>query len=189
MWQPRRFGDRPVPSCTVFRLATGPFLPGLILVGLLASVIGCTDDPAEATVDVTSVPFELWTGGTTTLDDLIGEDDRPIVVNLWATWCTPCLTEMPVLQAAHEKSSGQVRFVGINISDSPTRAAQRATDLGITYLQGRDTDGVFSTALSTVGLPVTAFVDRRGDLAGVHHGPLDADELARAIDEYLDPTR
>jgi hypothetical protein len=96
---------------------------------------------------------------------------------------------MPVLQAAHERESGQVRFVGINVSDSPTRAAQRADELGITYLQGRDPDGQFSAALSTVGLPVTAFVSRRGDVTHVHHGPLDTDELAEAIDEYLETIR
>ena len=177
-----------VPSCTVFRLPAG-----LLLVGLLASVIGCANNPTEATVDVTSLPFKLWSGDTTTLDDLIGKDDRPIVVNLWATWCTPCLEEMPVLQAAHEATleagGHRVRFVGINVSDSPTRAAQRATDLGITYLQGRDPNGVFSAALSTVGLPVTAFVDRRGDLVSVHHGPLDTEELNTAIDRYLEPSR
>jgi len=161
---------------------------GLFLVGLSASTVSCAEDP-ETVVDVTSMPFELWTGETTTLDDLTDSDDRPVVLNLWATWCTPCLKEMPVLQTAHERGSGQVRFVGINVSDSPTRAAQRADELGITYLQGRDPDGEFSAALSTVGLPVTAFVDRGGDLVHVHHGSLDADELAEAIKEYLEPTR
>jgi thiol-disulfide isomerase/thioredoxin len=161
---------------------------GLFLVGLSASTVGCAEDSPIA-VDVTSMPFELWTGETATLNDLIDSDDRPVVVNLWATWCTPCLEEMPVLQAAHERESGQVRFVGINVSDSPTRAAQRADELGITYLQGRDPDGQFSAALSTVGLPVTAFVSRRGDVTHVHHGPLDTDELAEAIDEYLETIR
>ncbi len=147
---------------------------------------GCVVDGPSPADDVTSMPLELWDGSTTTLSDLT-VDDRPLVVNLWASWCTPCLEEMPVLQDAHEAGSGQVRFVGINISDSPTRAAQRAAELGITYLQGRDPDGRFSAALSTVGLPVTAFVDRRGALTHVHHGPMDADELADAIDEHLIP--
>lgn len=188
MWQPCSLHGGPVPSTLVSRLRVGLLRIGLLLVGLSAATVGCAED-SPTSVDVTSMPFELWTGETTTLDDLIDSDDRPVVVNLWATWCTPCLEEMPVLQAAHERDAGQVRFVGINVSDSPTRALQRADELGITYLQGRDPDGQFSAALSTVGLPVTAFVDRRGDVTHVHYGPLDDDELAKAIDEYLEPAR
>ena len=172
----------------VFRPITGPSLTGLILIVLLAATIGCAEDDPAASDDVTAMVFELWDGGTTTLDDLVN-NGRPLVVNLWATWCTPCLKEIPVLQDAHERGiwvgDDLVRFVGINVSDSPSRAAQRAEDLGITYLQGRDPDGIFSASLSTVGLPVTAFVDHRGELTGVHHGSLDADELVAAIDEHL----
>ncbi len=171
----------------VFRPITGPSLTVLILIVLLATT-GCAADDPVTSEDVTAIVFELWDGGATTLDDLV-DNGRPLVVNLWATWCTPCLKEIPVLQDAHERGiwvgDDLVRFVGVNVSDSPTRAAQRAEDLGITYLQGRDPDGVFSASLSTVGLPVTAFVDHRGELAGVHHGPLDADELMATIDEHL----
>ena len=94
-----------------------------------------------------------------------------------------------MLQAAHKAISDQVQFVGINISDSPTRAGQRVNELGITYLQGRDPTGEFSAALSTVGLPVTAFVNAGGDLVATHHGSLDAEELDTAILKHLEPIR
>jgi len=169
---------------------TGPLLRGLLIASLLAGGVGCARGGPSVADDVTSMPLELWDGDTTTLADLT--TNGPLVVNLWATWCTPCLEEMPVLQEAHEDGvrvgGDVVRFIGVNVSDSPTRAAQRADELGITYLQGRDPDGAFSAALSTVGLPVTAFVDRDGHLAGVHHGSLDAGELATAIDRYLTQT-
>jgi len=134
---------------------------------------------------VAAISFELWSGATTTLADLVAEDGRPLVVNLWATWCTPCLEEIPDLQTTHEALGSSVRFVGLNVSDSPTRAAARAEKLGITYLLGRDPDGEFSEALGAVGLPVTAFVDQMGRVAHVHHGPLDADALAATVAEHL----
>ena len=124
-------------------------------------------------------------GGTTTLTKLHTTDSRPIVFNLWATWCAPCLEEMPDLEAAHQVYGGRVLFVGVNISDSPTRSAEQADALEITYLLGRDPEGGFTTALGAVGLPVTGFVDHSGALAHVHHGPIDPDELKAAIAEHL----
>ena len=58
-------------------------------------------------------------------------------------------------------------------------------ELGITYLQGRDPEGGFTVALGAVGLPVTAFIDSGGALDHVHHGRLDATDLAAAILEHL----
>ena len=124
-------------------------------------------------------------GGTTTLTKLHAIDSRPIVFNLWATWCAPCLAEMPDLEAAHQVHGDRILFVGVNISDSPTRSAEQADALGITYLRGRDPEGGFTTALGAVGLPVTGFVDRSGALAHVHHGPIDPDDLEAAIAEHL----
>jgi len=129
--------------------------------------------------------FSLWDGTETTLADLVADDGRPVVVNLWATWCTPCLEEMPDLQATHEAHDPDVRFLGINVSDSPTKSAHRVAELGITYLQGRDPESGFTVALGAVGLPVTAFIDSGGALAHVHHGRLDTTDLAAAILEHL----
>lgn len=157
-----------------------------LAVSVTLPVAGCgSDDASMVHDDVATLPFERWNGTTTTLADLVAADGRPLVVNLWATWCTPCLEEMPHLQAAHEARGHEVRFVGLNVSDSPTRASARADEMGITYLLGRDPDGDLSEALGAVGLPVTAFVDRSGDVVHVHHGPLDADELASTIADRL----
>ncbi|MDG2428633.1 MAG: TlpA disulfide reductase family protein [Acidimicrobiales bacterium] len=179
----QRLPDSAVSTHQPARIGAAAIIVAVVTIGTL---FGCA---TKAPIDVTSMPFELWAGGKTTLDDLIDENQRPIVVNLWATWCTPCLEEMPVLQAAHKAISDQVQFVGINISDSPTRAGQRVNELGITYLQGRDPTGEFSAALSTVGLPVTAFVNAGGDLVATHHGSLDAEELNTAILKHLEPIR
>jgi len=166
--------------------------PGAVLLAICLAtstpllVAGCgSDDASMVHDDVATLPFERWNGASTTLADLVAADGRPLVVNLWATWCTPCLEEMPHLQAAHEARGHEVRFVGLNVSDSPTRAAARADEMGITYLLGRDPDGEFSEALGAVGLPVTAFVDRTGRVAHVHHGPLDADALIAAVADRL----
>ncbi len=157
-----------------------------LLFTALASTSCGTEPDASLTRDgALDRPFELVDGGTTTLAELNREDGRPIVVNLWATWCAPCLEEMPDLEAVHRDRSDEIRFVGLNISDSPTRAAQRIEEIGITYLLGQDPDGGFVATVGTVGLPATAFINRSGKLVRVHQGQLDYDGLQAAIDEYL----
>lgn len=175
---------RPLRSGVVTRRAAGAILAAsLVLVGGCAS----SGDNAGAphSDPVTTMAFELWDGSTTSLTSLVAEDGRPVVVNLWATWCTPCLEEMPDIQEAHETLGADVRFLGINVSDSPTLSARRVTELGITYLQGRDPEGLFTVALEAVGLPVTAFIGSGGDLEHVHHGRLDTADLEAAVMEYL----
>ncbi|MBT3246485.1 MAG: TlpA family protein disulfide reductase [Actinobacteria bacterium] len=161
-------------------------LPIAVLLLALAAT-SCGNEPSGSLTrdDVLDRPFELVQGGTTTLAELNREDGRPLVVNLWATWCAPCLEEMPDLEAAHQDRGDEIRFVGLNISDSPTRAAQRIEEIGITYLLGQDPDGGFVATLGAVGLPTTAFIDRSGELVRVHQGQLDYDGLQAAIDEYL----
>jgi len=189
----------PVPSLIVrrFRGGTGrsssirkQTLVLVLITGLIAAALtnttGCGSD--HGTIihdDVALFPFELWDGTETTLAGLVAEDGRPLVVNLWATWCTPCLEEMPDLQKVHETHGDLIRLVGLNISDSPTRAEARADEIGITYLLGRDSTGMFSEALGAVGLPVTAFVDATGRVIQVHHGPMDVEALTSAVEKNL----
>ena len=164
------------------RRLSGAILAGSVILGSCSSSGGGAAPSGDT---VTTMALELWDGSTTTLAGLVADDKRPIVVNLWATWCAPCLEEMPDLQAMHESHGRDVRFLGINVSDSPTKSVRRVAELGITYLQGRDPEGGFTVALGAVGLPVTTFIDSGGALAHIHHGRLDATDLAAAILKHL----
>ena len=70
----------------------------LALAALLV-LTACGADPAGPTAadDVLGRTFQLVEGGTTTLAALHAEDGRPLLVNLWATWCKPCIEEMDLL--------------------------------------------------------------------------------------------
>ena len=162
-------------------LALGLVLGLLLSAGLTSC--GSGTDIADATV--LDRPFQLVDGGTTTLAELLADDDRPLVVNLWATWCAPCLAEMPILEAFHRQRGDEIRLLGLNISDSPTRAADMTDELDITYLLGSDPEGVFVAAFGAVGLPVTAFITRQGRLALVHQGQLDLERLTELVEEHL----
>lgn len=108
-------------------------------------------------------------------------DGRPTVVNLWATWCAPCVREMPLLQATAERAGEAVRFVGIDTQDRPDSAAGLLDATGVGYEQFDDPDGIARTALRAVGLPVTVVFDAQGREVTRRAGEVDGGWLDDAL--------
>jgi len=150
---------------------------------LTASIIllGACGGAESGGTSLAMVPFTAADGTRVSVASFKG---APVVVNLWATWCAPCVKEMPAFdEVAAEQAAlkGGVQIIGINVGDSADAATAFAADLGVTYPQYTDPDGELSTALSVTGYPATAFVDADGKLLDVHQGAFTADELRAAI--------
>ncbi len=111
----------------------------------------------------------------------------PAVINLWATWCGPCRTELPAFEAVHVELADQVRFVGVNQGDEGGPASEFLDEVGVTFEQYLDVDGELSDVLSITGLPATVFVAADGSTE-LHSGALDEGELLELIDSYLGGT-
>ena len=131
--------------------------------------------------DVLSVSFALNEGRNTTLKELVSEKNQPLVVNFWATWCAPCLEELPMFESVHNRIGHEVTFLGINVSDSPTKANELIADAGISYQMGRDPEGNFLVGLGIVGLPATVFIDSEGTIVDVHMGQISDADLDKKI--------
>ncbi len=145
-----------------------------MVVGLLL-VSACTNSKGTSVADVKFTGFD---GASTSVADFGG---RPLVLNMWATYCGPCVKEMPALDEIATEFADEVNVIGVNVFDSPEKAASFARDLGVGYSQFSDPDGALSTALGVTGLPATAFFDAGGKLLDVHQGAFTADELRDAI--------
>ena len=132
--------------------------------------------PAQlcAFADDTPVDVEGWLGA------------QPLVINFWATWCAPCVAEMPDFQDVHEASDGRFRLIGINTQDSPALAPPFVEDLGITYDLVRDPRGEYFNATNGFGMPTTLFVSPDGDIRYRHTGPLTVDAMGELLAEHLD---
>ena len=150
---------------------------GLVVAALVASSCGGSEGTS-----VNEVPFAASDGRTTSVTDFAG---RPLVLNMWATNCAPCVKEMPAFDEVAADLSDQLAIIGVNVFDTPDDAAAFAADLGVTYPQFSDPDGALSSALAVTGLPATAFFDAGGKLIEVHQGAYTADELRAAISQYL----
>ena len=121
-------------------------------------------------------------GGTVNLTSWQGS---PLVVNFWASWCPPCLKEMPEFEQVASQREGEVTFVGLNVRENADTARALADQTGVTYDLALDTDGAASRAFGVVNMPTTVFVAADGTITSVHTGALDAASLNARIDSLL----
>jgi thiol-disulfide isomerase/thioredoxin len=106
---------------------------------------------------------------------------RPLVINLWATWCGPCRRELPTLAQA-QKRMPDVRFVFANQGESAAvvRAFLDAQKLGLDHVLIDDSMQL-SQHYNTRAYPTTLFLDAQGHLRDTHTGELSAATLAESL--------
>ena len=112
---------------------------------------------------------------------------KPLVINLWATWCPPCRREMPVLQAA-QQANADVTFLFVNQAESPRDVATFLTTQGL-HLDNVlfDSAGALAQQVGSAALPTTLFYTSDGRLAGNHLGELSSASLKHALDNLGPP--
>jgi cytochrome c biogenesis protein CcmG/thiol:disulfide interchange protein DsbE len=116
--------------------------------------------------------------------DLARLGGKPVLINLWATWCGPCREEMPILQNAHISHRDKIAFLGVDTKDNPQRAAAFLEEVGATYPQVVDLDGrLLVEHLRIPGLPVTVVLDSEGEVIKKHVGAFTEESLEALIRE------
>ena len=101
------------------------------------------------------------------------------LVNVWASWCVPCRTEMPLLVELAE--AGTVDVYGINYKDRPEAALSFLEELGNPYTRIGADDGRVSVDWGVYGVPETFIIDAQGRIAYKHIGPFDERSLEEEI--------
>lgn len=120
----------------------------------------------------------------------IGEfDDEVVLLNFWASWCAPCLEEVPALVKAQQQLGERgLQVVGLALDDAaPVR--EFAAEHGINYpvlVGGRDAFAIASDYGNTRGvLPYSVVIDRDGTIRETHLGALDADDIQDLVEPFL----
>ena len=108
-------------------------------------------------------------------DELTGE---PALLNVWASWCPPCLAEHPLLMSVTD----EVRVYGLNYKDKRADAVKWLDRHGDPYTRtGHDPDGKVALDLGVYGVPETFVIDRNGRIVHKHTGPISVREWAHTL--------
>jgi cytochrome c biogenesis protein CcmG/thiol:disulfide interchange protein DsbE len=110
----------------------------------------------------------------------------PAVVNFWASWCGPCRFEFPLLQKAAAAEGTKVAFLGVDVEDSDDAASTFLKEAPVPYPSYTDPGkGIAEGVGVSLGLPDTAFYDRRGKMTYLKQGPYrNLAELRGAVARY-----
>lgn len=114
---------------------------------------------------------------------LVGLRGAPVVVNVWASWCAPCRTEMPLLDRAARRFDGRVAFVGVASRDDRDEALRFLEDIGVTYPNVFDSSGDVRSRLGLRGFPTTYVFDASGTLVRSIVGGVSEQQLAAQLEE------
>jgi len=111
---------------------------------------------------------------------------RPTLVNVWATWCAPCVDEVPELVDLHARAGNRLAVVGVLTEDPAGNGLEFARQLGVRYPSVVDEQGELKRAVSPA-VPVTLFLDAQGRVVHTKRGPFaDRAEVDGLIRQHLD---
>jgi len=142
-------------------------VPGAILLIILALVLLLTGCPADSESSGARVgepapdfQFQNLDGQNISLSDLRGE---PVLINFWATWCRPCVLEMPYLQEIYEEwSDAGLILLAINMGESPAQVEDFMRNYNLSLPVMLDTKRFVAQMYNITGIPTTFFIDKDG---------------------------
>lgn len=160
----------------------------VLLIGLIYLALGLRENPKEIPSPLVGKTFPEY--NTQDLDGeefrLSGIDARPMIVNVWASWCVACRTEHPVINKLSRQYGDRVRFIGLNYKDKLDDAKRWLDQYGDPYARSAfDHNGRIGIDLGVYGVPETFFVSTDGRIIDKHIGPLTEPVLTQKLNELL----
>jgi len=127
---------------------------------------------------------ELLDGTRFRLTEHLANDGRPVILNLWASWCSPCREEMPALDAVSAENP-EIFLIGVAVDDEASAARRFAGEIGVSYPLAIDEDNSVGDRYHSPGLPATFFIDENRQIVRIVFGGVDQDQVEQIIDEVF----
>ncbi len=168
-------------------------LLSLALVSALFIISGCSDNnkAASSAPQVSSTATDntkaikqaapdftytdLNTGKQVKLSDLRG---KPVFLNFWATWCPPCVGEMPHIQAAYEANKNKMHFIAISVDDNKEEPVKFTKDKGYTLPIGYGNVDDINKKYNLEAIPASYLIDADGHIKAQVVGAMNETALA-----------
>lgn len=165
-------------------------LVGVITIGVVGALAAAAllfamqGEPEEKTLAAPQgVGYVAWDGKRASTADFVG---KPLVVNFWASWCLPCLAEIPRFVEVYERHKSEVAFLGLNLQDDPSRAESLRKELGITYPLGRDSEARAYKSFEGVAMPTTVLIDEDGRVVELISGEISGEDLEAKVQKLIE---
>lgn len=168
----------------------------LCLAALMAfSVTGCmAEEPAQdsepmeeqsTTVQSVAADLQLKTldGTTVSLKDLY--QDKPVYLNFWASWCPPCVKEMPHIQSLQDKYGDKINVVAVTVDENSADAAAFVKKAGLTMPIYTGDLKAMASAYGLSAIPVSIIIDKDGNILDQTVGGMDEAGLEAFIAPIL----
>ena len=125
---------------------------------------------------------ELMDGTSITLSELQG---KPVIINFWATWCGPCVKEMPAFERLKDDFGDKIGIIAVNCGDDAETVKDFVEENGYTFPVVLDEEYSISMLYPTNSIPYTVVVDAEGKVTHISTGALDADTMYERYKEAL----
>jgi cytochrome c biogenesis protein CcmG, thiol:disulfide interchange protein DsbE len=123
--------------------------------------------------------FTLNDGTTTRLSELRG---TPVLINFWATWCLPCIEEMPAIEQVYREAEGGLAVLAVNRNELPAAIARFAPTVDVSFPLISDLGGEIGDRYTVTSLPTTYFIASDGTIHGRHIGALSLQQLTAQME-------
>lgn len=187
---------RPTRPTRRWPLGVLTLIVAAIIVGGVVIFGGTSDDAAVDVADLSEslglpthngepaadFALTLFDGSEFRLSDHLANDGRPVVLNLWASWCGPCRAEMPAFDAAAQANT-EVFFIGVAVEDVLDAALAFADEVAVSYALAFDEADRVSRRYPAPGLPATFFITADGAIAKTVFGQIDEAQIEGFIEE------
>lgn len=166
----------------------GRVIAGLVVVvGLLSVALVVRSTKPAVPVERANLAYTIddMNGGKVALSTFAG---KPLVINLWATWCGPCRLETPQLQALADKFKSQgLAIVGVSVDDKPDAIRDFAAEYKVTYpmLVGLGQEAFLKAIGYEDSLPLSILIKADGTILERHVGLKTTEEWERLIRELF----
>lgn len=172
----------------------------LILALFAVMMAGCAKNPADDTDSGEPEVYDNLSEGDSAPDftaETIGsgefklsdQSDKVVILNFWATWCSPCVGEMPAFQRLYEEYGDTLAVLAVNCMEDKESVDKFASDNGYTFPIAYDEEGDICRKYPSDGIPYTVIIGTDGKVAKLYVGAADAEsqykEYKSAIDAVM----